>query len=60
MIKRFILASCAAIALGIAAPYIQADRTVSRFAAALQRGLNRKVDIGAGSLQSLQRSGIHD
>ena len=48
MMKRFILAlALAIVALGIAAPYVQADRYGEQIRSGLQRGLNRKVDIGA-------------
>ena len=48
MMKRLILAlALAIIALGIAAPYVQADRYGEQIRSGLQRGLNRKVDIGA-------------
>ena len=47
MIKRAIILSVAAVlALGIAAPYINADRYGEQIRAALERGLNRKVEIG--------------
>src|SRR6476469_4417186 len=48
MTKRIVLAVILAVfALGIAAPYVQADRYGEQIRSGLQRGLNRKVDIGA-------------
>jgi len=47
MIKRYLAAGVLAIvAAGIAAPFIQADRYGRQIRDALQRGLNRKVEIG--------------
>ena len=47
MIKRLILAvALMIVALGIAAPYVQADRYGEQIRNGLQRGLNRKVKIG--------------
>ena len=48
MIKRVVFAALAIIILlGIAAPFIHADRYGEQIRDALQRGLNRKVEIGA-------------
>src|SRR4051794_26375880 len=48
MMKRLILAAVLLIAvLGVAAPFIQADKFGLQIRDALQRGLNRKVEIGA-------------
>jgi hypothetical protein len=47
VIKRLILAvALMIVALGIAAPYVQADRYGEQIRNGLQRGLNRKVKIG--------------
>lgn len=46
MIRRILVAVLLLVLLGIAAPYIQADRYGEQIRQALQRELNRKVDIG--------------
>lgn len=48
MLKRLVFAGIlSVIALGLAAPYIQADSYGQQIRDALQRGLHRKVEIGA-------------
>ena len=47
MIKRYILAAVILfIALGVGAPFVEADRYGQQIRDALQRNLNRKVEIG--------------
>jgi len=47
LIKRFILAGVVLfIALGVGAPFVEADRYGQQIRDALQRNLNRKVEIG--------------
>ena len=60
MIKRSLLALVLLLmVLGIAAPYIQADGYGQQIRNALQRGLNRRVEM-ARSLQPVYGARLHD